>query len=97
MIKKIALLLTLAPAITFAQQKNNHVPVKNAQAGPILKSKVDSVSYAFGLKIAGDLKAHGVESLNYALWSKAMEQVFKGDKTEMTDDQAQNTITQCRS
>jgi FKBP-type peptidyl-prolyl cis-trans isomerase len=82
MIKKLFILLTLTPFISFAQQKS-----------PVLKTKIDSVSYAFGFKIASDLKAHGVENVNYALWTKAMEQVFKGEKAELTDEQAQNTIT----
>lgn len=94
MIKKIALLLALAPGIALAQQKKTTPPVNNNQVGVILKSQKDSVSYAFGLKIASDLKSSGVDGLNYALWSKAMEQVFKGEKTNMTEEQAQNSITQ---
>ena len=77
--------------LTLAQKKNKQ-PSKGENPA-ILKSVTDSVSYAFGLKVATDLKAGGVESLNYALWSKAMEQVFKGEKAEMTDEEAQNAIT----
>ena len=92
MIKKLILLTALVPMLAFAQKKNNQ-PSKGVQPA-ILKSATDSVSYAFGLKVATDLKAAGVESLNYALWSKAMEQVFKGEKAELTDEEAQNAITQ---
>ena len=77
--------------VALAQKKNNQA-AKGVQPA-ILKSATDSVSYAFGLKVASDLKAGGVESLNYTLWSKAMEQVFKGEKAEMTDEEAQNAIT----
>lgn len=97
MIKKIALLLALAPGIALAQKKKTTPAVNNNQAGVILKTQKDSVSYAFGLKIASDLKSNGVDGLNYALWTKAMEQVFKGEKTMMTEEQAQNSITQFMS
>lgn len=93
MIKKIVFLLTITPFISFAQQKNNNTNTSNTAKSSVLKTKIDSVSYAFGFKIASDLKAHGAESLNYALWTKAMEQVFKGEKAELTDEQAQNAIT----
>ena len=91
MIKKLILLAALVPMFATAQKKNNQ-PAK-AVPPAILKSQTDSVSYAFGLKVATDLKAGGVESLNYALWGKAMEQVFKGEKAEMTQEEAQNAIT----
>lgn len=93
MIKKIILLLTFVPLVTLGQQGKNNVPAKNQQTGSIFKSENDSVSYAFGLKIAADLKSGGVDRLNYALWSKAMEQVYKGEKTEMTEMEAQAIIT----
>jgi FKBP-type peptidyl-prolyl cis-trans isomerase len=94
MIKKIVFLLTLTPFVSFAQQKNNKANTNSPQKNSVLKSRIDSVSYAFGFKIASDLKANGVESLNYALWTQAMEQVFKGEKSELTDEQAQKAITQ---
>lgn len=97
MIKRIVLLLTFAPLVTFGQQGKNNIPAKNPQTGSIFKSENDSLSYAFGLKIATDLKAGGIDRLNYALWSKAMEQVYKDDKTEMTEVQAQNIITKFMS
>jgi FKBP-type peptidyl-prolyl cis-trans isomerase len=89
MIKKILLLLSLSPLATFAQEGKKDASARN----PELKSETDSVSYAFGLKIASDLKQGGVSQLNFALWSKAMEQVFKGDKTAMSEETAQNVIT----
>jgi FKBP-type peptidyl-prolyl cis-trans isomerase len=93
MTKKIVLLLAFVPLITLAQQKKTTVTPKNAQPVSALKTKTDSASYAFGLKIAADLKSSGVESLNYDLWSRAMEQVFKGEKTYLSEEQAQNIIT----
>ena len=93
MIKKIIVLLTLTPLIGLGQQAKKNTTGKPAPAISILKSPVDSVSYAFGLKIAADLKSSGVEQLNYQAWSKAMEQVFKGEKTEITESKAQELIT----
>lgn len=93
MTKKILLLLAFVPVISIAQQKKTATASKDGSQGQILKTKTDSASYAFGLKIASDLKSSGVETLNYALWSKAMEQVFKGEKTTLSEEQAQDIIT----
>ena len=91
MTKKIILLLAFVPMVTLAQQKKT--TSKSTQPVSALKTKTDSASYAFGLKIASDLKSSGVESLNYNLWTKAMEQVFKGEKTDISEEQAQDIIT----
>lgn len=93
MIKKIIFILTFTPLIGFGQQAKKNISGKTAPVTSILKSQNDSVSYAFGLKIAADLKSSGVDQLNYQAWSKAMEQVFKGEKTEITETQAQELIT----
>lgn len=93
MIKKFGLLLAFAPLIAFGQQNKNSAPAKKPQTGVVLKSATDSASYAFGLKIATDLKSRGIESLNYDVWARAMQQVFTGQKTEMTAEQAQIAIS----
>lgn len=97
MIKKIIFILTLAPMIGFGQQGKKNASGKTTPGISILKSHNDSVSYAFGLKIASDLKSSGIDRLNYEAWSKAMEQVFKGEKTEITESQAQELITRFMS
>lgn len=51
-------------------------------------SAVDSASYSFGLKIATGLKSDGVKNLNYALLSKAMEDVFNDKPLMVSDEQA---------
>lgn len=93
MTKKIVLLLAFVPVLTMAQQKKANTLSKNQSTAVELKTKTDSASYAFGLKIASDLKSSGVETLNFGLWSKAMEQVFKGEKTALAEEQAQDIIT----
>lgn len=49
-------------------------------------NRIDSASYSFGLKIAQGLKSDGVDSLNYQLFSKALQDVF-GDATTLLNDE----------
>ncbi len=93
MFKKIIWIIALLPAIAFAQKNKSVVNQKPENAAIILKSANDSASYAFGLKIATDLKARGIDSLNYSLWTTAMRQVFSGEKSELSSDQAQQAIS----
>lgn len=61
-------------------------PVKISLTG------LDSASYSFGLKIAQGLKSDGVNSLNYALLAKAMEDVFKDAPTLLTSEESSDAI-----
>ncbi|RYG01545.1 MAG: FKBP-type peptidyl-prolyl cis-trans isomerase, partial [Chitinophagaceae bacterium] len=42
----------------------------------VFKSKLDSASYAFGLAMASNLKAGGLEGLNYDLLTKGLKDAF---------------------
>ncbi|MBC7745459.1 MAG: FKBP-type peptidyl-prolyl cis-trans isomerase [Flavobacterium sp.] len=92
MIRKTILLLIIAPLATFAQNAKK-APVKQPINSFVLKNGMDTASYAFGLKIATDLKNRGVDSLNYSIWSMAMQQVFENKKPEISQEQAQKVIT----
>lgn len=79
MIQKTILTLCISTisALSFAQ--NTVTPAKPMTAA-------DSASYAFGIKIAQNLKSDGVTTLNYTLLSKAMADIF-GDKPLMISDE----------
>ena len=65
---------------------------KPAAAPLLLKTQLDSASYAFGASIAGDLKNRGVNNLNYSLVSKAMSDVFSGGTVIFTPEKCQEVI-----
>jgi FKBP-type peptidyl-prolyl cis-trans isomerase len=69
-------------------------PVKTVAAKPVLfKNKLDSASYAFGLTMANNLKAGGLEGLNYELLNKGMKDAFTvGAKPLMTEQGSQTVI-----
>ena len=63
-----------------------------SDAAPVLKSRLDSGSYAFGMSIGEDLKFRGLSSLNYELFSRALADVFDSKKTALNKDQSQLAI-----
>lgn len=86
MIQKTILTLCISTisVLSFAQTKV--APVKPLSAA-------DSASYSFGLKIAQGLKSDGVTTLNYALLSKAMEDIFGGKPLLVSDEEAGPAIS----
>ncbi|TKB97833.1 FKBP-type peptidyl-prolyl cis-trans isomerase [Pedobacter cryophilus] len=93
MIKKTILTLCISTisVVGFAQTKKAAAVKPVAAVKPL--TSVDSASYSFGLKIAMGLKSDGVGSLNYALLSKAMEDVFMGNQLMISDEQAGAAIS----
>lgn len=53
-----------------------------------LKNSIDSFSYALGMNIGNNLKAQNITEVNSAVMLKAMEEVFAGKQTMLTDQQA---------
>lgn len=72
--------------LTFCMSAISVLSFAQTAAKPL--TLTDSASYSFGLKIAQGLKSDGVITLNYALLTKAMEDVFGGKPLLITDDQA---------
>ena len=58
----------------------------------VFKSQLDSVSYAFGISIANDIKSRGVTSLNYNLLAKAMNDVFATTAPMLSPEKCQELI-----
>jgi len=83
-------------SITYANAQNTKTavktPVKVTPAKPVMKSLLDSFSYAAGLNIASSMKDQGINSLNNALLIKAIEDVFKNNTPLLTQEQANMTL-----
>ncbi len=76
-----------------SQQLASKITEKQKPAMPaVLKSKLDSGSYAFGMSIGEDLKFRGLSNLNYDLFARALSDVFDSGKTALTKDQSQQAI-----
>lgn len=55
-------------------------------------SGLDSASYAFGMSMAASLKSSGLTTLNYDLLLKGLKDAFSGEKTLLTQEDAQKAI-----
>lgn len=92
--KKIALLVLLAPAFAMAQQKTAAKPsvskpaVKKTVAKPsMIKTKLDSLSYSLGVNIAGNLKGIELDTLSYNVFVEAIKDVLKGRPIKLEESQ----------
>jgi len=92
MIRKFLFLgvLGLASLHGYTQSKGK---AKAAQ-GPLLKTKLDSVSYAIGQDIGSSLKAQGLDHLNTALLMKAIQDVTKDQPLLLTKAQCDMSISE---
>jgi FKBP-type peptidyl-prolyl cis-trans isomerase FklB len=84
--KRYILLLAAVAISTYSSAQT-----KPATA-PLLKTQLDSASYAFGASIANDLKNRGINNLNYTLVSKAMSDVFSGGNVVFSPEKCQEVI-----
>ena len=98
--KKTALCLMAVVSVSLgvnAQTKKTitkAVPAKSAIAAPVMKTGIDSFSYAVGLNIGNSMKEQGITSINSALLQKAINDVFNKSKTALTLDQANMCLQQ---
>lgn len=92
--KKVAIILTLTAAVITvnAQVKKPATkptvatkPAAKAVVNP-LKNNTDSASYALGARIAQNIKAQGFDGINQAIFQKAMNDVFKGNKLVIVEE-----------
>lgn len=78
----------------FAQQKK---PVKKgpatAKVNPLIRTKIDTVSYGIGQDIGNTLKTQGFDSLNYDLLIKAIKDAAKGNTPLITKEQCNASIS----
>ena len=90
MLKKLFIPVLLLAALSGQAQTKKAVPAKKpvsskpaATATPTqpLKNATDSLSYAMGISVGAYLKSQGVESINFTLLNKAIDQTLKSSKT----------------
>ena len=72
--------------------KQKPAPQQNAAGAPVLKSALDSLSYALGMLDATFFKGQGVEQINYAMMNKGFEDVLRGKTTLLNTQQADMTV-----
>jgi FKBP-type peptidyl-prolyl cis-trans isomerase FklB len=72
--------------------KQKPAPKQNAAGAPVLKSALDSLSYALGMLDATFFKGQGVEQINYAMMNKGFEDVLRGKTTLLNSQQADMTV-----
>lgn len=65
--------------------------VPTAKPAPAMKNALDSFSYALGLSMAGFYKEQGIENINTALVTKALNDV-KAGKPQLDESDINNTI-----
>ncbi|MCZ4225152.1 FKBP-type peptidyl-prolyl cis-trans isomerase [Pedobacter rhodius] len=67
---------------------------KTISAPVVLKSGLDSVSYAFGSSIGASLKTTGLSTMNYDVLLKGLKDAFTGGKVILNQQQAQQCINE---
>ena len=70
------------------------VAPKTVATAPVLKTSIDSFSYAAGYNIANSMKQQGVTSINAAMVQRAMDDVFRKRTTLLTEEQCGMTLQQ---
>ncbi|WP_317195171.1 FKBP-type peptidyl-prolyl cis-trans isomerase [Carboxylicivirga sediminis] len=55
---------------------------------------MNKISYALGMNLAQNLKASGIETIEYAEFTKGLEAAFEGKETQMSADEANQTLQQ---
>jgi FKBP-type peptidyl-prolyl cis-trans isomerase FklB len=72
--KKIGILTLVTFAAISAAAQHGHT---------LLKTQVDSMSYAVGMNIASSLKNGGIDTLNYTVFKEALKDVMEYNHTNM--------------
>ncbi len=93
--------LLISTVVSFSQTKKvpakpaakTTTPAKPAPAKAAAVSKMttelDSVAYSIGMNIAQNLKGQGLDKINVNLLAKGIQDVLKGGKGDLDDNQAQ--------
>ncbi|MBU7578513.1 MAG: FKBP-type peptidyl-prolyl cis-trans isomerase N-terminal domain-containing protein, partial [Flavihumibacter sp.] len=81
------------PAPTKKPATSAAVKKPAAPAGPVLKNAKDSMSYAIGMSLANFYKDQGISDINTQLVSRALNDALKNQKTLLTEEQMNMSIT----
>ncbi len=68
--------------------------VKPAAPKPLLRNGVDSLSYAIGINIGGNMAAQGIDNLNYVALNKGIADALKKNPTPLMDENTANMTIQ---
>ncbi|HET9057480.1 MAG TPA: FKBP-type peptidyl-prolyl cis-trans isomerase [Chitinophagaceae bacterium] len=83
-----SLLLMVTGAVAQNKPKTVTSPAtKKANPAPLMKTKLDTLSYSLGQSVGGQLKAIDVNDLNYLLFRKGVEDLLKGLPSVLTQQQ----------
>ena len=82
------LFVVLFGTVSFVKAQNTSADT----AKVVLKTQLDSVSYAMGASIAQDLKRRGISALNYAILERGIKDVFAGRATRLNQQEGQQCI-----
>ena len=58
----------------------------------LMKNNIDSFSYAVGMNVAQNMKSQGIDHINGALLVSAMDDIFKGKQTKLTEEMANENL-----
>ena len=84
--KKVLIFILAVTAMTsVTAQKTTKTPVKSPTPAPVIKSLLDSFSYAAGINVARNMKEQGITELNSTLMFKAIDDVFKNSPSVLAD------------
>ncbi|TWF37162.1 FKBP-type peptidyl-prolyl cis-trans isomerase FklB [Chitinophaga polysaccharea] len=64
-----------------------------AVKAPVLKTRLDTVSYGIGVSIAENLKAQGLENINTAILAQAIQAALKNQTSLLPKDQIDMSIS----
>jgi FKBP-type peptidyl-prolyl cis-trans isomerase FklB len=88
-------ILSSSLLLSMAQVKKSPAqPAAAASATKLLKTGIDSFSYAMGVQVAGYFKSQGATEVNPQMVAKAFEDVFKNKQTVMSTDMCNQTVQQ---
>ncbi|MBN9297462.1 MAG: FKBP-type peptidyl-prolyl cis-trans isomerase [Filimonas sp.] len=95
--KKIICAFSLLGCAAYVQAQTTKPKPKPAgttasTTAPVLKTQIDSVSYAVAMSTAMFFKEKGVKQLNTAMIQRAFDDVMKKDKTILTTEQMQQCV-----
>ncbi len=75
-------------------QKKSTKPIKAEKSTVVLKTPIDSFSYAIGINVGSSLKSEGLTQINLDMMFKGFEDILKNKTQLMTAEKAQQTIQQ---
>lgn len=83
----------ILPVLAFALPVGIATAQTTATETPFLKTKADSIAYAFGLAIGDDLKQTGIQSLDATMVTKAINAVYADERRALSEEEQREIIT----